>query len=190
MALQIEGQDVFERADIPVLYTGVGKINAAWALTRKLAEYRHAGRPAPLVVNFGTAGSHRLPAHTLVCCHAFVQHDMDVSGLGFALGATPLDSVPARIECSRTLPAVPAAVCGSGDRFVTGTLPLACDVVDMEAYALAKVCHLEGAQFMSIKYVTDGADSGASEDWQTNLHRAAERFLACYNSLAPMPPGT
>jgi adenosylhomocysteine nucleosidase len=183
MALQVEAQEVFEQAGVPVLFTGVGKVNAAWALARKLAAYRQANEPLPLVVNFGTAGSRRFPAHTLVACHTFVQHDMDVSGLGFAPGETPFDSVPAQIEFPTAFPELPGGVCGSGDRFLTGEPAVPCDVVDMEAYALAKVCHLEGARFVSVKYVTDGADEGAPGDWQQNLHRAAERFLECYRQL-------
>ena len=33
MALPLEAQDVFEQAGIQVLYTGVGKVNAAMVLT-------------------------------------------------------------------------------------------------------------------------------------------------------------
>ena len=55
-----------------------------------------------------------------------------------------------------------------------------CEVIDMEAYALAKVCHLEGAAFGCAKYVTDGADGSAAEDWQRNLPRAAEVFWQLY----------
>jgi hypothetical protein len=57
MALQAESAGVFAAAGVPVLYCGVGKVNAAIALTRELARYRHAGAPLPLVANFGSAGS-------------------------------------------------------------------------------------------------------------------------------------
>ena len=42
MALEVEGRGVFERQGVQVLYTGLGKVNAAIALTRRLAAYRHA----------------------------------------------------------------------------------------------------------------------------------------------------
>ena len=51
MALPVESQGVFEQEGVPVLFTGVGKINAAWALTRKLNEYRHSNQSMPLVIN-------------------------------------------------------------------------------------------------------------------------------------------
>lgn len=185
IALQVESQGVFEAAGIPVLYTGVGKINAAWTLTRKLAEYRQTGEPLPLVLNFGTAGSRSFPTHSLVACTAFVQHDMDVSGLGFARGTTPFDETPARLEFPVVFADLQHAECGSGDAFVTGEPSVRCEVVDMEAYALAKVCTLEHAQFACVKYVTDGADHSAGDDWSTNLHRAAAQFLECYKRLTP-----
>lgn len=187
MALPIESQGVFEREGIPVLYTGVGKINAAWALTRKLNDYRSSGRVLPLVLNFGTAGSRTFPTHSLVACDTFVQHDMDVSGLGFAIGTTPFDDCPALLEFDSVFRHLRRAVCASGDRFLTGECAVSCDVVDMEAYALAKVCRLEGTPFAAVKYVTDGADDASAADWQNNLHRAAESFLQCFRDAKPKP---
>jgi adenosylhomocysteine nucleosidase len=184
MALPLEAQDVFEKAGISVLYTGVGKVNATMVLTRALAEYRHRGRPLPCVLNFGSAGSSRLATGSLVACTAFHQRDMDVSGLGFAHGATPYEEIPAVLEFASPFGNLPYASCGTGDSFETGVRALTCDVVDMEAYALAKVCHVEGARFACAKYVSDGADHAAASDWQANLHRAADRFLTLYKELA------
>ena len=184
MALELEGQGVFERLGIPVLYCGVGKVNAAYALTRRLADYRHAGLASPHVINFGTAGSRRHPAGTLLECRAFVQRDMDVSGLGVPLGTTPFDGdVPARLELPSVLPELTPAVCGTGDSFAMTECAVECDVVDMEGYALAKVCWLERARFTAVKCVTDGADHAAGADWQSNLHHAAERFLQLYRYI-------
>ena len=183
MALPLEAQDVFEKAGIPVLYTGVGKVNAAMTLTRKLAGYRHAGEPLPRVVNFGSAGSSRLATGAIVACTAFHQRDMDVCGLGFAPGVTPYEQIPAVIKFPAPFGELPHVTCGTGDSFETGRRALGCDVVDMEAYALAKVCHFEGTPFACAKYVSDGADHAAAADWQANLHRAAEQFLALYRRL-------
>ena len=183
MALDLEAQGVFEAAGVPVLYTGLGKVNAAIGLTRRLHEYRCAGHALPRVVNFGTAGSRRHPTHTLVGCAEFVQRDMDVSGLGFAVGETPFEDVPARLCFAPAFPQLPAGICGSGDSFETGTGRVECDVVDMEAYAFAKVCWLEKATFACAKYITDGADHAAADDWQSNLPRAAAEFLELYRTL-------
>lgn len=184
MALPIESQGVFERAGVPVLYTGVGKVNAAHALTRGLAAYLHSGVVMPQVINFGTAGSHRHPPGTTLECHAFVQRDMDVTGLGVPLGVTPFEDAPAQLEFPRVFTSLPlSGVCGSGDSFVMARTAMDCDVVDMEAYALAKVCWLERAPFTSVKYITDGADDAAGQDWESNLKHAAERFLSLYQEV-------
>ena len=184
MALELEGQGILEQRGIPVLYCGVGKVNAAYALTRRLADYRHGGHASPHVINFGTAGSRRHPTGACVECHAFVQRDMDVSGLGVPLGTTPFDAgVPARLEFPPVFAQLMPAVCGTGDSFATTACAVECDVLDMEGYALAKVCWLERTRFTAVKWVSDGADHTAGADWQANLHHAAERFLKLYEHL-------
>jgi adenosylhomocysteine nucleosidase len=183
MALREESQGEFERAGVPVLFTGVGKVNAAHALTRRLVEIRAAGGEMPHVVNFGTAGSNVHPTGTLLCCRAFEQRDMDVTALGFARGVTPYDDSPAVIEHVVAIEGLTRGVCSSADSFETGGHTVAADVMDMEAYALAKVCWLEGARFSSVKYVTDGADHAAAADWRANMGRAAVEFLRVYRQL-------
>jgi adenosylhomocysteine nucleosidase len=180
MALPLESQGVFERADIPVLYTGIGKVNATYALTRRLSQYIRAGAPVPLVINLGTVGSRRHATGSILECHGFVQRDMDVTGLGVPLGVTPFEDIPARLEFPRQFPQLPGGVCGSGDSFVMSEIAVECDVMDMEAYALAKVCLLERVAFTSVKYVTDGADHASGQDWKTNLKLASEQFLILY----------
>jgi len=43
----------------------------------------------------------------------------------------------------------------------------------MEAYALAKACWRARVQFGSVKYVTDGADHAAADDWKATLLKYA-----------------
>lgn len=183
MALPAEAAGVFESAGVEVLFTGVGKVNAAIVLTRYLVHLRHGSAVPPLVLNFGTAGSARIPARTLVACRRFVDRDMNVSALGFAHGETPFDELPPTLEFPPVFTELPEAVCGSGDSFATADHGPACDVVDMEAYALAKACKLEGAEFACAKYVSDGADEHAGRHWKENVAGAAHRFLALYRDL-------
>jgi adenosylhomocysteine nucleosidase len=183
MALAAESVGVFEEAGVPVLYCGVGKVNAAIALTRELCRYRHAAQPLPLVLNFGSAGSRVHDRGSLLACHEFVQRDMDARGIGFAMGETPFDAAPLRLSFEPRFPQLRAAVCGSGDSFATTVCEMDCAVVDMEAYALAKVCWHEKAPFGCVKYVTDGADHAAANDWQSNVHKAAEEYLKLYRSV-------
>jgi adenosylhomocysteine nucleosidase len=184
MALEAEADGLFHAAGIRVLYCGVGKINASAALAAELTRYRIAGQPPPLVVNFGSVGSRSLPTGTLVECCRFFQRDMDVRALGFELGQTPYDPLPPILEIPPRFRHLPTASCGTGDSFATAAAELVTDVVDMEAYALAKVSHSFGAAFACAKYVTDGADHTAADDWQANVHKAAERFLELARGLA------
>ena len=69
-------------------------------------------------------------------------------------------------------------VCGSGDNFVEDVENEidSIDVFDMEAYALAKVCHHYHVPFISFKYITDGADRDASTDWGENASKGIIKF--------------
>lgn len=177
-AMRTEAGGLFDALPSPVLYTGIGKVNAAYRFTKHVL----AQRPR-LVLAFGTVGSPRLPRHTLVECTRFVQRDMDLTPCGVPAGHTPFDEIPGPIDVPRRLPDLAAATCGSGDHFVSGHDARDCDVVDMEAYALAKICRLESIDFTAVKYVTDGADGGAYADWRANVPRAAAAFLATWRRV-------
>ena len=170
-ALEVETQGQLE--DYRVLYTGVGKVNATLELTKVLQKaHLHYMPPMPkLVINYGTAGSRKIKKKQLVDCTKFIQRDMDVTGLGFMKGETPFESDPPLIieSTSEFNPIGRKASCGSGDSFVEDRTNYYGEVVDMEAYALAKVCHIRNIPFISFKYITDGADEQSHEDWEKNL---------------------
>ena len=167
-ALEVETQGQLE--DWDVIYTGVGKVNATMTLVDRLTDYNYV-KP-DLVINYGTAGSRKIKKKTLVDCTKFVQRDMDVTGLGFLRGETPFEQDPPVIIQPQNIDFNPIgrnATCGTGDCFVEDKSQYYGEVVDMEAYALAKVCYLYGVPFISFKYITDGADEQAHEDWEANL---------------------
>jgi adenosylhomocysteine nucleosidase len=187
MALPQESRGQLEGAGAQMLYTGVGKVNAAGALARRLAELRCARQSPALVINLGTAGSRTIAAHTLVACNRFSQRDMDVSGLGFARGVTPFDSTPPLVEYPVTIAHLRQAHCSTADSFATHQHAIDGDVVDMEAFALAKVCLQEGMPFACAKYITDGADSDSATHWEEALDAASRSFAALYASMSAVP---
>ena len=176
-ALEIETKGQLE--DYDILYTGVGKVNATFKLTKRLSGEVVSGFAPKLVINYGTAGSRKIKKKTLVDCTKFVQRDMDVTGLGFMRGETPFeDEPPLMLDFGITEynNIRRRATCGSGDSFVEDRTQYYGEVVDMEAYALAKVCYNYKIPFVSFKYITDGADEQAHEDWEKNLADGIEEF--------------
>ena len=157
-----------------VLITGVGKVNAAYELTRHLAENKNMYN---LVINFGTAGSNYLDPGTFVDCTRFYEKDMDCLPLGFEPFQTPFEKeiiIDFSLE-SIFNPLNKNLSCYTGDKFVTEDLDYQ-GIFDMEAYALAKVCKSFQLPFISFKYISDGANSDSSDDWTENISSGYKIF--------------
>ena len=174
-ALEVETQGQLN--DYDVLYTGVGKVNATLKLTQKFGKYG-SYIPYDLVINYGTAGSRKYKKGELVDCTKFIQRVMDVTGLGFQRGETPFEKQPPLVIETESLfnPIGKNATCGSGDSFVEDRSQYYGEVVDMEAYALSKVCYHYQIPFISFKYISDGADDNANDDWDENVAKGIEVF--------------
>ena len=179
MALPNESKGLFEAQGIDVHYSGIGKVNAAF---KAFEVIQNTG--CKTLLNLGTAGSSHFDAHALVEVSQFVQRDMDVSPLGFDVGLTPMDQhFPGAIELEPFFDHLPKGICGTGDSFETGQPKVPCQLVDMEGYALAKVCKKLGVRLISVKYITDGANDTAHLDWEENLLLGAQKLLFLYQML-------
>ena len=178
MALKEEGGQALRNAGAHVIYTGLGKVNATYKLTKALAQFK-----PKLVLNFGTAGSKLFSRGELIAAHRFIQRDMDVSPLGYRPFETPFEATPIFLEFPVVFQDLPHATVGTGDSFETDHKNDRGEVVDMEAFALAKVCHLEGMAFGCAKFISDGADENASGHWQDSLKALPDKFVGLYRSL-------
>ena len=159
---------VAPQADMILLHTGVGKVNAAWRTAQGLAHYT-----PDLVINFGTAGAVRRDLSGLIEVGIALQRDMDVRPLGVPLGHTPFEEDSHQIQFGSS-----AISCGTGDSFAATAPELACDLVDMELYAIAKICRAANVPLKAYKYVSDQADGAAPQDWRAALSDAASAFQA------------
>lgn len=168
-ALASEAAEEFD--DVNKVVTGIGKVNAAYELTRAI----HTNRP-DLIVNLGSAGSTVFKHGGIVCCTSFIQRDMDVRGLGFELYETPLSGINPVLKYGIKIKGLPEAVCGTGDSFEMSHSVNAYTVIDMEAYPLALIAMKEQIPFLCLKYISDGADGTAAEDWAVQVHNAAVAF--------------
>ena len=148
---------------ININFSGVGKINAAWTTHKVITQFH-----PKLIINYGTAGTLKKSLRGLVRVTGFVDRDMDATPLGFELGQTPFEP--------GVLIGKPGLICGSGDTFATKKPRIGCDIVDMEAYAIAKICKEYNVDFRCYKYVTDGVNINSPEDWQKNLQNGCKEF--------------
>jgi adenosylhomocysteine nucleosidase len=151
-------------------HIGVGKINATYNTLKLILAHK-----PKIIINYGTAGAINNKLKGIIECTKFYQRDMDVRGLDFELGETPFDKIK-EITISEN-----GYSCGTGDSFVNKKINIKVDVVDMEAYAIAKVCSLENIEFKCFKYISDNADENANIDWNENLALGANAFSKLIN---------
>ena len=163
-----------------ILFTGVGKVNATHTLTRYLERNKHIRT----VINYGTAGGVLdVNKGEIVECSTFVQGDMDLGPLTPGPGITLNDpkDVCAVLQFNRD-----GKIVRTQDQFISDLSGLEMfenlldgkrfNLVDMEAYALAKVCKLMDRDFICYKYISDDADDGAEEQWEENVSGGEEQF--------------
>lgn len=169
-AMQQEAADEFISKN--VLITGIGKVNAAYSLTKRLAQ-----SPKPsIIVNLGSGGSQVFKTDEVVCCTTFVQRDMDATALGFKKYQTPFSEEPPLLVYGYAADLLQTGICGSGDHFEANHTTADYNIVDMEAYAIALIALREQIPFLCLKYISDGADGRAGSDWQAALHKAAAKL--------------
>ena len=116
-------------ADWTILYTGVGKVNAAINLMAALTE-----KKPDLLINYGTAGAIKTGLARIVEVGQSVQCGMDERPLGIPLGATPFETGTERFTLSDS-----PLICGTAERFVTSAPELACDLVELDYMRLLKL---------------------------------------------------
>ena len=164
----------------PVIYTGVGKVQAATALAQALCK---STKP-DLIVNYGTAGGLHPLVKGMTEIGTFVQRDM-IAEPQAPRGTIPF-SEPTVGDIKTAAPTMQVR-CGTGDSFVTEPDPwfvrADIDCVDMEGWALAYVAKQYGIPFRSFKYISDMADENAAEEWANNIADGAGKFLEIYDRL-------
>ena len=163
IALKEEAPDI--SFSMKVFYTGVGKVNAAMTAAECIAKYN-----PKRVINFGTAGGVTVKSgfHQV---SKFVQRDMMCCELGSLPGQTPF-------EDTIIIDNGDGLTCSTGDNFVTDSnLLIPADVVDMEAYAIAKACKKYNVEFLCYKFVSDGANDESLADWNLMVSQGQSYYL-------------
>lgn len=155
-----------------VKYTRVGKINAAMITTKVILELN-----PNLIINIGSVGvlNPRLLGEAKLV-RSVIDRDMNCEPL-VPRGQVFSDSFPSEIELSKE-----GIKVASGDTFLTRTDEWLTinnvDAVDMELFAIAKICSRFEVKCKSIKYGTDLVDKNAGIDWQINVKKFSKSIRA------------
>ncbi|ANE47441.1 MTA/SAH nucleosidase [Paenibacillus swuensis] len=194
-----EGQ--FKGKSLVLCKSGVGKVNAAVCTQLLIDRYR-----VNAVLFTGVAGAvdPSLNIGDIVISTECLQHDMDVTALGYERGIIPFAAV-SRFTADPTLVALAEASCArlfdgrsvkgivlSGDQFVADrdkvrdlyeSMQGAC--TEMEGAAVAQVCSMNGVPYVVIRSMSDKADGSAHVNFgeftiqaSENSHRIVEDMIA------------
>lgn len=176
---------------VPVILAecGIGKVNAA-ALTQAVV-----GAGARRVVFTGVAGAvdGSLRVGDIVISVDAVQHDVDVTALGYAAGEVPgsgrvwvadADLRGRATAAARRIIGVTVVEgrVASGDVFVSDPemvnrlrVEFSAACAEMEGAAVAQVCAAWGVPFVIVRSISDTADHDAQLDFRSFSRLAAER---------------
>ncbi|MFI8369745.1 nucleosidase [Streptomyces sp. NPDC085466] len=170
LVLAVKEEAQFFETSLPVLLTGMGKVNAATALATVLGR---GPRPSG-IVNLGTAGALRAGWTGTHVVGTVVQHDLDGELLATLTGETYGAPIP--------LPDGGDVVLATGDAFISDEaarvrLAERAPLVDMEGYALAAAAEASGVPLRIVKHVSDEAGDGADRTWRDSV-AACSRELA------------
>ena len=180
-----------EGKPVVIVQCGIGKVNAGMCvqILADLFEVTH-------VLNTGVAGSlnAQLDIGDILVSKAALQHDMDVTPLGYEPGQIPgIDtlSFPADEEmyntaitaCHKVNPDINAilGLVVSGDQFISSkevkdrlVNVFQGDCAEMEGASIAQAAYLNKLPFIVIRAISDKADNSAEMDYPTFEKKAAE----------------
>ncbi len=178
--------------NVVIVKCGMGKVNAGICTQMLITEFN-----VDCVINTGVAGSldNRLNIEDMVISKDVVQHDFDVSPIGYQKGEIPYTGLyafeandhliamasKAIEECAPEINYLEGRVC-TGDQFIAtaeqkekivSTFGGLC--CEMEGGAIGQVCYLNDTPFVILRAVSDKADGSDTEDYSEFERKAAIR---------------
>jgi len=177
-----------EGVDVVLLESGIGKVNVAVATTLLLERF-----DIDFVINTGSAGGIKADAEVgdVVISESVAYHDVDVTGFGYAWGQVP--GLPEKFDADEKLIAKVDAVLSeagirhfkghiiTGDAFVHRPEQMAkikenfkdAVALEMEAAAVAQVCHIANVPFVVVRALSDIAGKESHLSFEEFLPKAA-----------------
>lgn len=179
---------------VVVVRSGIGKVNAS-ICTQILADVYKVN----YIINTGVAGSlhNEINIGDIVLSKDALQHDMDATGFGYAVGVIPqmeksIFEADERLiqiaeKCIKEDITDINAFVGrvvSGDQFISdkGKKKWIVDnfqgyCTEMEGAAIAQAAYLNNIPFIIIRAISDKADDSATEDYPTFEAKAAQHCV-------------
>lgn len=180
----------YKNHEIVLLKSGIGKVNAAMTTSILLSEYK-----PDYVINTGSAGGYdpNLEVGAIVISHEVRYHDVDVTAFGYEIGQVP--QLPASFKADEQLMKLAedavheigehqaaTGLIATGDIFMHDPAKVeqvrmhfpqmkACE---MEAAAVAQVCHQFEVPFVVIRALSDIAGKESSISFDEFLPIAAK----------------
>ncbi|MCZ8541535.1 5'-methylthioadenosine/S-adenosylhomocysteine nucleosidase [Psychrobacillus psychrodurans] len=180
----------YKNHEIVLLRSGIGKVNAAMTTSILLSEYK-----PDYVINTGSAGGYdpNLEVGAIVISHEVRYHDVDVTAFGYEIGQVP--QLPASFKADEQLMKLAedavheigehqaaTGLIATGDIFMHDPAKVeqvrihfpqmkACE---MEAAAVAQVCHQFEVPFVVIRALSDIAGKESSISFDEFLPIAAK----------------
>ncbi len=189
-------------ADVVVVRSGVGKVNAALCvqILADIFEVTH-------IINTGVAGSlnAKLDIGDILISEIALHHDVDATNFGYPIGEVPqlgIKEFPAdkkMIElaqkvCVEELPELHTIVgrVVSGDQFIAAKdvkqkliETFKGDCCEMEGASIAHGAYLNGIPFVILRAISDKADDSAQMDYPTFERHAAEHCAKLVSAFVP-----
>lgn len=200
--LNIGGSEIYtgtlHGTEIALLKSGIGKVAAAMGATLLLEHCQ-----PDVIINTGSAGglAPTLKVGDIVVSDEARYHDVDVTAFGYEIGQLP--GCPVGFKADEKLIAAAEECIGqlqlnavrglivSGDAFINGSVMLAkirhnfpqAIAVEMEATAVAHVCHNFGVPFVVVRAISDVADQQSHISFDEFLAVAAKQSTLMVETL-------
>ncbi|MBQ8961267.1 MAG: 5'-methylthioadenosine/adenosylhomocysteine nucleosidase [Ruminococcus sp.] len=189
--------------DVVAAMSGIGKVNAAICAEAMILRFS-----PDCIVNIGVGGalSRELSIGSAAVADKVVEHDMDLTPLGFEAGFLPgIERV--FIQCDRKCAALLEKAAqnaeipcrrgpiASGDAFINDSASkeriaesFGAIVCEMEGGSIGHVCAANDVPFAVLRTISDNGDENSGSDFSNSLEASAEAALRILNGFLELYP--
>lgn len=191
---------ILQDKEVVIVRSGISKVNAAVCAQILIDDFS-----VNRVINTGIAGSlqNKIDIGDIVISSDALQHDVDATGFGYALGVIPRMETStfvadeelvalAKKVCEKEIPDITAHI----GRVVTGDQFISEQSVkekieenfhgyctEMEGASIAQVAYLNHIPFVILRAISDKADDSATVDYPTFEKKAIEHSVILVENM-------